>query len=132
MALKCWRTHHDEERHGIEPRTEVGRRGLDTVIDLVNEEITNPEPMTLMLVGHGSLFGATIEAMLNLDSDDSKISNMDNAFWSKITPHYSTSNNIIWELKSFNCGPSIADLSNWNDGPDELRNPSMPKMSPGL
>lgn len=123
-----WRAHTGgETRHGVETRVEVGTRGAAAVHDMIARSQSDPTQQTLMLVGHGSWIVATIETLLNMDPDSlSNLGAVGNACWSRLTPVYKE-DGVQWLLEEFNCRPQAAAMTDWENGPDYLRNPDMPK-----
>ncbi len=126
-----WRSHTGGElKHGVESRVHTGRRGADAMLDIVARHGNDPMPTTLLVVGHGSWIVATVETLLGMDPDNlSNLGAMRNAFWTRMTVH-GDSANPHWLLDAHNQGPAIAHLMDWENGPDQLRNPDMPLWKP--
>lgn len=126
-----WRSHTGGElKHGVESRVHTGRRGADAMLDIVAKHGDDPMPTTLLVVGHGSWIVATVETLLGMDPDNlSNLGAMRNAFWTRMTVQGNPSN-PHWLLDSHNQGPAIAHLTDWENGPDQLRSPDMPLWKP--
>lgn len=126
-----WRSHTGGElKHGVESRVHTGRRGADAMLDIVAKHGGDPMPTTLLVVGHGSWIVATEETLLGMDPDNlSNLGAMRNAFWTRMTVHGDPSN-PHWLLDVHNQGPAIAHLTDWENGPDQLRSPDMPLWKP--
>lgn len=136
-AFDAWQTHRaDPERlarqYGIESRTTLGQRGAETLTSFVLDAVEDPTPTTLMLVGHGGFITATLETLLGMETEKTPLGGISNAFWSKLTPVYTASSTVEWKLAAFNCGPDIAAVVDWDNGPEELRTADMPLTTPGI
>jgi 2,3-bisphosphoglycerate-dependent phosphoglycerate mutase len=132
-AFHSWRAGEGgEARYGVESRTALGKRGAEAINALVAEHEDDQWPTTLLLVTHGSFMAATIETMIGLDPEVDTLGSIQNAFWTRLAPvrKRETSEVSAWKLEEFNGRPKIAMVADWDNGPEELRNPSMPQASP--
>lgn len=132
-AFRSWRAGAGgEAQYGVESRTHLGQRGAQAVNELVNQYEAERIPTTLMLVTHGSFMAATIQTLIGLDPEVATLSPIQNAFWTRLCPSYNQENSKVagWTLEEFNGRPRIAALTDWANGPQELRNPSMPVATP--
>lgn len=126
-GYRAWRAHSGEERvYGVESRREVGNRGRQALTALVQSYASDPQPTTVLAVSHGSWISATIATLLGLNPESmDELGAMRNAFWSTI--HVTTTEQgIQWRVDQYNQGPRIAQYVDWENGPDNLRNPQMP------
>ena len=80
---------------------------------------------------------ATVAVLLDMDPDDlNNLGAMRNAFWTSMSVNTGGSNGPAdpdtwqWKLDAFNQGPAIAALTDWENGPKELRDPNMPLWKP--
>jgi peptide chain release factor 1 len=80
---------------------------------------------------------ATVAVLLDMDPDDlNNLGAMRNAFWTSMSVNTGGSNGPAdpdtwqWKLDAFNQGPAIAALTDWENGPKELRGPNMPLWKP--
>ncbi len=85
-------------------------------------------PTTLLAVGHGSWIVATVAVLLDMDPDDlNNLGAMRNAFWTRMSVDArrgpAEPDTWQWKLDAFNQGPAIAALTDWENGPKELRAP---------
>lgn len=132
-AFDSWRAKTGgEAKYGVESKREVGRRGAEAVRELVSEYDGDDAPTTLMLVTHGSFMAATIETLIGLDPQIDALGPIPNAYWTRLSPVREHGVEAIegWKLDEFNHAPQIAQSVDWENGPEWLRNPSMPKASP--
>lgn len=79
----------------------------------------------------------TVAVLLDMDPDDlNNLGAMRNAFWTSMSVNTGGSNGPAdpdtwqWKLDAFNQGPAIAALTDWENGPKELRGPNMPLWKP--
>lgn len=130
-AYASWRAHTGGElAYGVESRRAVGGRGAQAVRSLLDAH-DGDGTTTLMIVGHGSWIVATIQTLLGMDVDDTGgLGAMRNGFWSRMTPHRRADGMVDWRLEEHNQGPRIAALTDWENGPEELRRPGMPLWKP--
>jgi 2,3-bisphosphoglycerate-dependent phosphoglycerate mutase len=130
-AYRSWRSREGGEvKYGVESRTQVGARGANAVLELLDEHADDEEPTTLMLVSHGSFIAATIETLLDMDPESDKLGNIPNAFWSRLKPVSDNDGSCSWKLAEYNCGPAIAFEQDWSNGPEELHYPGQTRMIP--
>ena len=80
---------------------------------------------------------ADVAVLLDMDPDDlNNLGAMRNAFWTSMSVNTGGSNGPAdpdtwqWKLDAFNQGPAIAALTDWENGPKELRGPNMPLWKP--
>ncbi|EFA23153.1 histidine phosphatase family protein [Bifidobacterium gallicum] len=134
-GYRSWRLHQGgEAAFGVESRYDLGQRGAKAVCDLcmdANAACTgsgDESHVTLMVVSHGSWIGATIQTLLGLDVNaNSTINGMRNAFWSTLTPP--DGEQITpgsWLLDSYDEGPAVAAMTDWENGPQSLHTADMP------
>lgn len=130
-AYASWKAHTGGElAYGVESREAVGRRGAQAVASMLADAVAQPRPTTLMLVGHGSWIVATVATLLGLDPDSlNALGAVRNACWSRMTPVYD-GDVVSWQLDQYNQGPAIARLTDWENGPQDLRRPDMPMWKP--
>ena len=129
-----WRAHTGgETKHGVESR----QRGSQAIRSIIAEHADDPTATTLLAVGHGSWIVATVAVLLDMDPDDlNNLGAMRNAFWTSMSVNTGGSNGPAdpdtwqWKLDAFNQGPAIAALTDWENGPKELRGPNMPLWKP--
>ena len=133
-----WRAHTGgETKHGVESRRPTGQRGSQAIRSIIAEHADDPTATTLLAVGHGSWIVATVAVLLDMDPDDlNNLGAMRNAFWTSMSVNTGGSNGPAdpdtwqWKLDAFNQGPAIAALTDWENGPKELRGPNMPLWKP--
>ena len=133
-----WRAHTGgETKHGVESRRHTGQRGSQAIRSIIAEHADDPTATTLLAVGHGSWIVATVAVLLDMDPDDlNNLGAMRNAFWTSMSVNTGGSNGPAdpdtwqWKLDAFNQGPAIAALTDWENGPKELRGPNMPLWKP--
>lgn len=133
-----WRAHTGgETKHGVESRRHTGQRGSQAIQSIIAEHADDPTATTLLAVGHGSWIVATVAVLLDMDPDDlNNLGAMRNAFWTSMSVNTGGSNGPAdpdtwqWKLDAFNQGPAIAALTDWENGPKELRGPNMPLWKP--
>lgn len=136
QAYASWRRHEGGElAYGVESRAAVGARGAAAMRALVAESAHCERPTTLMVVGHGSWIAATIETLLGIDVDAmDNLGGVRNGFWSRLSVVHERGGVPLrtpsWQLESFNDGPAIARLCDWENGPASLRGPDMPLWRP--
>ena len=133
-AYDSWKARTGGElAYGVEPREHVGARGMGALEDYVRASADDDAPSTLMVVSHGSWITCTIQAMLGV-RDMAGFGGMRNAFWCRLTPRAGAGDGsrmrIRWDLEEYNQGPAIAATCDWENGPEYLRNPSMPGWRP--
>lgn len=136
-AYASWKHHTGGElAYGVESRRALGERGVRALREILADPTYADEtPTTLMLVGHGSWIIATISELLGIDPDGmNALGSMRNACWSRLKVRYTVNGEPapapLWELVEHNQAPQIANLADWENGPDELRGPDMPAWSP--
>lgn len=133
-----WRAHTGgETKHVVESRRHTGQRGSQAIRSIIAEHADDPTATTLLAVGHGSWIVATVAVLLDMDPDDlNNLGAMRNAFWTSMSVNTGGSNGPAdpdtwqWKLDAFNQGPAIAALTDWENGPKELRGPNMPLWKP--
>ena len=131
-----WRAHTGgETKHGVESRQHTGQRGAQAIRSIIAEHAGDSAPTTLLAVGHGSWIVATVAVLLDMDPDDlNNLGAMRNAFWTRMSVNASRGpaepDTWQWKLDAFNQGPSIAALTDWENGPKELHGPNMPLWKP--
>lgn len=131
-----WRAHTGgETKHGVESRQHTGQRGAQAIRSIIAEHAGDSTPTTLLAVGHGSWIVATVAVLLDMDPDDlNNLGAMRNAFWTRMSVNASRGpaepDTWQWKLDAFNQGPSIAALTDWENGPKELHGPNMPLWKP--
>lgn len=133
-----WRAHTGgETKHGVESRRHTGQRGSQAIRSIIAEHADDPTATTLLAVGHGSWIVATVAVLLDMDPDDlNNLGAMRNAFWTSMSVNTGGSNGPAdpdiwqWKLDAFNQGPAIAALTDWENGPKELRGPTCHCGSP--
>ena len=121
----------------VESRRHTGQRGSQAIRSIIAEHADDPTATTLLAVGHGSWIVATVAVLLDMDPDDlNNLGAMRNAFWTSMSVNTGGSNGPAdpdtwqWKLDAFNQGPAIAALTDWENGPKELRGPNMPLWKP--
>lgn len=129
--FRSWRRHEGGElAHGVESRREVGERGAEAIRSYVRQARDVPGEETLFVVSHGSWIVATIATLLGIDVDAANgLDAMRNAFWSRLSLEHGADGDR-WLLAEFNHGPQIAEFVDWENGPEQLRNPDMPMWRP--
>lgn len=141
-AYDSWKAHTGGElAYGVEAREAVGARGAAALEDYVRSSAGEETPSTLMVVSHGSWITCTVQTLLGI-ADMAHLGGMRNAFWCRLTPHAIPGiasgvdpdargmGSISWDLEEYNQGPVIAATCDWENGPEFLRNPSMPAWRP--
>ncbi|KFI45188.1 histidine phosphatase family protein [Bifidobacterium biavatii] len=134
-AYVSWRRHEGGElAYGVESRRDVGRRGAETMREIVADPRYAGEPTTLVVVGHGSWIAATIETLIGLDPDGNALGGIRNASWSRLSVVGAMGgvplDEPVWQLDEFNRSPMIAQYADWENGPADLRGPGMPGWKP--
>lgn len=136
-AYASWKHHTGgETRYGVESRAQVGERGAAAVCDLIADPAINGEgagrhdPVTLMLVGHGSWITATIANLLGLDPNGmNALGGLRNASWCRLKVRHTVNGQPVdtpyFELDEYNKTPAVADSADWENGPSDLRGAGM-------
>ncbi|RSX56109.1 phosphoglycerate mutase [Bifidobacterium dolichotidis] len=133
-AYESWRRHEGgEEAYGVESRHAVGERGARAICSLVAHANATHADLdgTLFIVSHGSWINATVQTLIGIDVDDlSILSGMRNAFWTTLTPPEGTDPQPgKWILESYDEGPALAQVMDWDNGPEMLRTSDMPQWT---
>ncbi|PJM80090.1 histidine phosphatase family protein [Bifidobacterium scaligerum] len=136
-AYASWKQHTGgETRYGVESRAHVGQRGAKAVRELIEDpRYAGTTPTTMMLVGHGSWITATITRLLDLNPDGmNALGGMRNACWCRLKVRHTVNGRDVdeplFELQEYNTAPPIANNADWENGPAELRGPSIPDWQP--
>ena len=111
---RSWAQFRDGElNHGAEPKTEVGRRGVEALMDWSSR---GGEDTELFVFSHGAWISQTLQTLLGLDvvsPDFASLVSMRNAHWARLVPMQIHDEPVRWRLVDYNHGPALADTEQW-------------------
>ncbi|OZG69067.1 histidine phosphatase family protein [Bifidobacterium eulemuris] len=112
--FRLWQEHRDGElKHGAEPKIEVGRRGVDALLDW---SARGGGDTDLYVFSHGAWISETLQTLMGLDvtyPDFASILSMRNAHWSRLIPLDFADGGVRWRLADYNHGPQAARTDQW-------------------
>ena len=115
---RSWAEFRDGElNHGAEPKAEVGRRGVEALMDWSSQ---GGEDTELFVFSHGAWISQTLQTLLGLDAvwpDFASLVSMRNAHWARLVPMPMPMHDasLRWRLVDYNHGPALADTEQWEE-----------------
>lgn len=102
-----------ELRHGAEPKSAVGKRGVEALADWSTKGGNGD---VLVVFSHGAWIAQTVQTLLGLgrlDSGMASLPSMRNAHWARLEPLDLPEAPLCWRLMDYNHGPALADTPRW-------------------
>ncbi len=102
-----------ELRHGAEPKSAVGARGVEALTDWSSK---GGDGDVLIVFSHGAWIAQTIQTLLGLgrlDPNMASLPSMRNAHWARLAPLELPGESLRWRLMDYNHGPALADTPRW-------------------
>ncbi|AKV55287.1 phosphoglycerate mutase [Bifidobacterium actinocoloniiforme DSM 22766] len=109
-----------ELKHGAEPKSAVGQRGLEALEDWIGSA---GEDTDLFVFTHGSWIAQTIQTLMGISQvrpDFASLGSMRNAHWARFVPRALEDGHLRWSLLDYNRGPVIARQVDWSDPNDAV------------
>ena len=102
-----------ELKYGAEPKEEVGRRGVEALLDWSTRA---GEDTDLFVFSHGAWIAQTLQTLLGITLADPKFASVlspRNAHWLRLLPLDLSDGTTRWRLLDYNHGPAAADTPEW-------------------
>ncbi|WP_314686705.1 histidine phosphatase family protein [uncultured Bifidobacterium sp.] len=102
-----------ELRHGAEPKSAVGERGVRALADW---SAKGGDGDVLVVFSHGAWIAQTLQTLLGLarlDPGMASLPSMRNAHWARLAPLDLPEEPLRWRLMDYNHGPALADTPCW-------------------
>lgn len=111
---RLWAEHKGGElKYGAEPKEDVGRRGVEAVLDWASRGGRDTD---LFFFSHGAWISQTLQMLLGIGEVDptfASVISMRNAHWARLVPMAMQDGSVRWRLLDYNHGPAIADTDEW-------------------
>ncbi|KFI72553.1 phosphoglycerate mutase [Bifidobacterium minimum] len=106
-----------EMRHGAEPKTHVGLRGVEALRD-ASRDMAGDRDRDLIVFSHGAWIAQTVQTLLGIERIDPGLGTLPsirNAHWARLVPLVVPDAPVRWRLVDYNHGPVEADSGSWED-----------------